>query len=95
MIPYRSHKKLGDLSSDGHFLKGSSATLGLTKVKECCEKIQHYGQLKDENGDFGLTDAEALQKIKQELALLRKEYAIVEKKLKKFFGEEHEAGPHA
>jgi len=84
------HKHLDELSGDGHFLKGSSATLGLTKVKDCCEKIQHYGQLKDENGDFGLTDSEALEKIKGELALVRKEYAIVEKKLKKFFGEERE-----
>ena len=78
-----------DLSSDGHFLKGSSATLGLTKVKDCCEKIQHYGALKDASGnDSTMNDDEALVKIKEELTLVRKEYAIVEKKLRRFFGED-------
>lgn len=31
----RKDKDLTELSSLGHFLKGSSATLGLTKVKVC------------------------------------------------------------
>ena len=35
-----------------------------------------------------MTEDEALAKIKGELALVRKEYAIVEKKLRRFFGEE-------
>ena len=33
-------KNLTELSHLGHFLKGSSATLGFTKVKDECEKIQ-------------------------------------------------------
>ena len=33
--PNRKEKDLAELSSLGHFLKGSSATLGLTKVKVC------------------------------------------------------------
>ncbi|KAK6405435.1 Phosphorelay intermediate protein, partial [Oleoguttula sp. CCFEE 5521] len=40
-------KDLNALSQLGHFLKGSSATLGMTKVKDSCEKIQHYGAHKD------------------------------------------------
>jgi len=47
LLTRRREKKDGDylktLSELGHFLKGSSATLGLTKVKDSCEKIQHYG----------------------------------------------------
>lgn len=32
----------------GHFLKGSSASLGLVKVQSTCEEIQHVG-VSDEN----------------------------------------------
>ena len=34
---------LDGLSQLGHFLKGSSASLGLTKVQNACEEIQHLG----------------------------------------------------
>ncbi|KAI7689245.1 hypothetical protein KC322_g11940, partial [Hortaea werneckii] len=44
-------KDLAQLSALGHFLKGSSATLGLTKVKDSCEKIQHFGAHKDGTGE--------------------------------------------
>ncbi len=39
-------------------------------------------------GNLSISNDEALGKIKAELALVRKEYAIVEKKLRRFFGEE-------
>ncbi|KAG8845463.1 hypothetical protein FRB96_002520, partial [Tulasnella sp. 330] len=41
---------LSALSSKGHFLKGSSAALGVTKVQATCEAMQHNGQLKDDDG---------------------------------------------
>lgn len=79
-------KELDVLSSLGHFLKGSSATLGLTKVKDSCEKIQHYGQKKDEAGTTDVTDEEeCLRKVKETLAAVREEYAEVEKVLRKFY----------
>ncbi|KAJ2240724.1 Phosphorelay intermediate protein, partial [Coemansia sp. RSA 454] len=34
-----SAKDLSKLSSLGHFLKGSSATIGVKKVQECCKHI--------------------------------------------------------
>lgn len=34
---------LKELYSLGHFLKGSSATLGFTKVRDSCQIIQQYG----------------------------------------------------
>lgn len=37
---YRKARNLTELSHLGHFLKGSSATLGFNKVKDECEKIQ-------------------------------------------------------
>jgi HPt (histidine-containing phosphotransfer) domain-containing protein len=82
----RNDRDLPELSSLGHFLKGSSATLGLTKVRDCCEKIQHFGQMKDEAGTTDEPDeAECLERIKETLAVVKEEYAEVEKVLKKFY----------
>lgn len=79
-------KDLADLSALGHFLKGSSATLGLTKVKDSCEKIQHYGQKKDEDGTKDEPDEEkCLARIKETLVAVKEEYAEVEKILRKFY----------
>lgn len=68
-------KDLEELSSLGHFLKGSSATLGLTKVKDSCEKIQHYGQKKDEAGTADEEDEDVcLDRIGVTLKAVRSEY---------------------
>ncbi|MCJ1280788.1 hypothetical protein MMC26_000105 [Xylographa opegraphella] len=81
-------RDLGELSQLGHFLKGSSATLGLTKVKDSCEKIQHYGARKDESGtEDELDDDKSLCRIQDTLAVLKVDYAEVEKKLKAFYHE--------
>lgn len=80
-------KDLDELSSLGHFLKGSSATLGLTKVKDSCEKIQHYGQKKDEAGTTDEPDEEkCLSLIGATLKTVREEYSEVRGVLRKFFG---------
>jgi len=79
-------KDLAQLSSLGHFLKGSSATLGLTKVKDSCEKLQHYGQKKDAAGTTDEPDEEkCLERIKETLVAVKEEYAEVEKVLKRFY----------
>ncbi|CAL3972821.1 hypothetical protein PZA11_004166 [Diplocarpon coronariae] len=79
-------KDLAQLSSLGHFLKGSSATLGLTKVKDSCEKIQHYGQKKDEEGTTDEPDEQkCLERIKKTLVTVKEEYEEIEKVLKKFY----------
>lgn len=84
----REDKKLQDLSSLGHFLKGSSATLGLSKVKEACEKIQHYGAGKDETGAVAQTDeATSLKNIDATLKDAKHDYREVESFLRKFYGE--------
>lgn len=83
---YREAKDLTKLSSLGHFLKGSSATLGLTKVKDSCEKIQHYGQKKGDDGTEDEPDEEkCLERIEKTLKGVKVEYAEVEKVLKKFY----------
>ncbi|KAJ5619725.1 hypothetical protein N7510_003709 [Penicillium lagena] len=82
-------KDLKELSSLGHFLKGSSATLGLTKVKDSCEKIQHYGAGKDEAGVVDEPDNEvSLKHIQSTLTDVKADYAEVEKFLRRFYGEE-------
>lgn len=86
---HREKKNLDQLSSMGHFLKGSSATLGLTIMKDICEKIQHLGHNKDETGADDRDDAYCLKTIKTEVEKLRTEYKVINKALKKFFERGH------
>jgi len=82
-------KDLPTLSQLGHFLKGSSATLGLTKVKDHCEIIQHLGAMKSEDGNTDETDREkCLKKIRERVAMAKTDFHDVEKLLKKFFHDE-------
>ena len=83
---FREKKDLNQLSALGHFLKGSSATLGLTKVKDSCEKIQHFGAMKDETGTKDVTDVEkCLANCKTTIEQAQKEFKEVETLLKKFY----------
>lgn len=85
----REKKNLQELSSLGHFLKGSSATLGLIKIKDACEAIQNLGLGMDEAGKTRLNnDAKSLQRIKAELTQVRDEYEKVKKFFEEFYGEE-------
>ncbi|KAJ5796557.1 uncharacterized protein N7518_005097 [Penicillium psychrosexuale] len=82
-------KNLDELSALGHFLKGSSATLGLVKVKDGCEKIQNFGAHKDETGLIDEPDTEVcLKAIKNTLDEVKVEYRKVEKLLRRYYGEE-------
>lgn len=86
VVHLRKAKDLSQLSSLGHFLKGSSATLGLTKVKDSCEKIQHFGIKKDEDGTHDIPDESAcLEKIKKTLDVMKEDYRQAEKYLLKFY----------
>lgn len=86
LVNYRKNRDLKQLSSLGHFLKGSSATLGMTKVKDSCEKIQHYGSRQDETGEWmGVDDGEILKLIKETLQVVKVDYKEAEKILKKFY----------
>ncbi|KAM0201723.1 hypothetical protein ACHAPA_003821 [Fusarium lateritium] len=78
-------KDLSDLSSLGHFLKGSSATLGLAKVRDGCEKMQRYG--KKENVDGSPEDDEeiCLQRIKEAFEAVKTDYQEVETALREYY----------
>ncbi|KAI0770451.1 histidine phosphotransferase, partial [Fomes fomentarius] len=80
-------KDLPKLSSLGHFLKGSSAALGVSAVQATCEHIQHYGALRDEANGKDLTSADALAKIAPLLKRVKREYAIAERWLQQWYKE--------
>jgi osomolarity two-component system phosphorelay intermediate protein YPD1 len=82
---YRAKKDFGDLSQLGHFLKGSSATLGLTKVKDACEKIQHCKEDLPDEKDEREKSIEGIKKTLKEVQVDYKEVANI---LRRFFGEE-------
>lgn len=81
-------KDLEKLSALGHFLKGSSATLGLINIREGCEKIQNLGDNKDESGLKELDDnAECLKRIQVILEDLKREYKTVTRYFEDKYGE--------
>jgi len=79
---------LAELSSLGHFLKGSSATLGLVKVREGCEKIQRYG--KKENVDGKSIDDETLclDRIKDEIKTVKVDIKEARQALYAYYGKD-------
>ncbi|KAB5582721.1 signal transduction histidine kinase [Coniochaeta sp. 2T2.1] len=82
-----ANKDLAELSSLGHFLKGSSATLGFLKVKDSCQVIQQYGHKLNLDGSPEADEAVCLAKITEALQAAKDDMAKLETMLKKFFGE--------
>ncbi|KAI8336609.1 signal transduction histidine kinase [Chlamydoabsidia padenii] len=78
-------KDLPELSRLGHFLKGSSAAIGLKKIKATCEKIQNYGNCKDETGSSDISETDALKDITPLLPQVKEEYNEAEEYLKTFY----------
>jgi osomolarity two-component system phosphorelay intermediate protein YPD1 len=66
-------------------LKGSSAALGLIKVRASCERIQFYGSLKDETGSSSISPEQALNLVTNALGQAKNEYQEAETYLKSFF----------
>ncbi|KPM45722.1 hypothetical protein AK830_g808 [Neonectria ditissima] len=81
-------KDLYSLYSLGHFLKGSSATLGLVKVRDGCEKIQRYGKKENPDGSPEPDEEICLKRIDEALNLVKTDFAEVEKALRKYYKEE-------
>ncbi|POY75538.1 hypothetical protein BMF94_1441 [Rhodotorula taiwanensis] len=79
---------LDTLSARGHFLKGSSAALGLQRVQHSCEALQHFGKNLDAHGE-GPTcdDAEALRRCKILLGRLVREQKDAKAWLESFYQE--------
>ncbi|KAF5360617.1 hypothetical protein D9756_004824 [Leucocoprinus leucothites] len=77
-------KNLSDLSEKGHFLKGSSAAIGITKVQRSCEEIQNYGKLQDRD-EKRISEKEALERLSEVLARVRDEYEEAKTWLNQWF----------
>lgn len=80
-------KDLAKLSSLGHFLKGSSAALGVIRVADICEKMQHYGHLRDEEKNIDLTPEVALKTIAPLLSTVKTDFVAAQKWLRNWFYE--------
>ena len=73
-------------------MKGSSATLGLTKVKDSCEKIQHFGAHKNATGEEEEKDDEkCLENCKNSIEQAKYDFKEVETALRKFYRDEGES----
>ncbi|UKZ82233.1 hypothetical protein TrVFT333_010018 [Trichoderma virens FT-333] len=83
-------KDLEKLSELGHFLKGSSATLGLIKVRDGCEKIQRYGKQENLDGSPEPDADVCLARVKEALMAVKSDYEEVEIGLKKFYDKDDE-----
>ena len=79
----RKKKDLPELSKLGHFLKGSSAAIGVVKVKNICENIQNWGVCKEGDGKGEIKEDKALELIITGIADSRKDFAEAETVLKK------------
>jgi osomolarity two-component system phosphorelay intermediate protein YPD1 len=80
-----SAKDLNELSSLGHFLKGSSATLGFNKIRDSCQIIQQYGHRMTVDGSAEPDETVCLKKITDALKTVKVDTENLEKQMKKFF----------
>lgn len=81
----RAEKNLGELSALGHFLKGSSATLGFNKVRDSCQVIQQYGHKLNVDGSPEPDEQVCLGRITDALKTVKVDFTELEKQMKKFF----------
>lgn len=64
----------------------------MAKVQASCERIQHYGQRRDEEAGVSISGEEALSRIESLLVNVKKEYEDAEKWLKDWY-RQHGAEP--
>ncbi|CEI63021.1 hypothetical protein FVEN_g421 [Fusarium venenatum] len=76
---------LEKLSSLGHFLKGSSATLGLVKIRDGCEAIQRYGKNENLDGSPQLDNEKCVKLIGEYFRAVEEDYKTVEKLLREYY----------
>ncbi|KZT56324.1 histidine phosphotransferase [Calocera cornea HHB12733] len=86
-------ENLPELSRLGHFLKGSSAALGISQVQTGCEAMQYYGQLKRGANGTKMAPKEALDLITTLLAKIKEGHTEADKWLRDFYGVESWGSP--
>ncbi|KAI9225641.1 MAG: signal transduction histidine kinase, partial [Piptocephalis tieghemiana] len=80
-----AQEDLEALSRLGHFLKGSSAALGLQQVQVTCEKIQHCGNQLDDQGAHEISSSQAMDRLKSLIHLVKEQYTEAEGHLRGFY----------
>ncbi|EFW98891.1 phosphotransmitter protein [Grosmannia clavigera kw1407] len=80
-------KDLNQLSDLGHFLKGSSATLGFSTVRDHCQVIQQYGRGTTLDGSAEPDQDVCLQRITDALAAAKLNMTVIEEKMNAFFNQ--------
>ncbi|CCE66152.1 hypothetical protein TPHA_0O01850 [Tetrapisispora phaffii CBS 4417] len=80
-------KDLNKLNSLGHFLKGSSATLGLQRIAWVCERIQNLGKKRSAGLDEGTVkdDQYYLDLIREALKEAKVEFILAKKELHDYY----------
>ncbi|KAJ3005581.1 UNVERIFIED_CONTAM: hypothetical protein HDU68_004547 [Siphonaria sp. JEL0065] len=79
-------KDLESMGRLGHFMKGSSAALGLRKIRETCENIQNYGRKVDSGGKpLTLTNDELVKKLDELVKDAKEQYKEAKAWLNKFY----------
>lgn len=57
-------------------------------MQNSCEKMQHYGNLRDEEVGEALDEDEALRRIQQLLVECKRDYAVASRYLRRLYGDE-------
>ncbi|SCU96296.1 LAME_0F15764g1_1 [Lachancea meyersii CBS 8951] len=81
--------ELEQLASLGHFLRGSSAALGLQRIAWACERIQNLGRRREgSNQGQDLPDSHYAGLIKENLFFARTEFSAAKAELSAFYKSE-------
>jgi len=78
---------LATLSSLGHFLKGSAATIGAVKLSDRFEQVEYYGKLHERDTGREITQSDALARIRGVLGDAQTDFDVARKWLQQFYGE--------
>lgn len=76
LITFSEAKDAHKLSRLGHFLKGSSAALGMKVLRQTCERIQKTGETSSPN---------QLEQLRQLIEQAKKDYIDAQMCLKQFY----------
>jgi len=81
-------ERMSKLYQLSHFLKGSSATIGLAKIRDHCGKIQDLGseQNEDKTPKSESVSRDCLERIENILPTLDTDFASAVKRLDQFYG---------
>lgn len=91
----RNHRDIQDydrLSSLAHYIKGSSATVGLFKIHDGCERIERFSKQRDGSTVVSPQDAQqSTSQIRDVLVALQEHNKRAEHALRRHFGMKTEA----